>query len=210
MKPTMTDINENALTGEGIPLQAIFGKDGKVTLYMEKETHSGNARIRCGEIPSPNVPVLYRLLMPEEIFKFLVLPPPGIWIRMRLRYPESDVRNMELPGHGPEACFPVWVAREKDGRTGLFLQDLTAGTCAVPDITGLPGLPSDGVPAKAEMLIRRDGPFPEDCTCRRKDGGSGTGLMQEGISVWISFKAEGKAALYAQERIRLAHEGYVP
>ena len=38
MKPTMTDINENALTGEGIPLQAIFGKDGKVTLYMEKET----------------------------------------------------------------------------------------------------------------------------------------------------------------------------
>ena len=210
MKPTMTDINENVLTGEGIPLQAIFGKDGKVTLYMEKETHSGNARIRCGEIPSPNVPVLYRLLMPEEIFKFLVLPPPGIWIRMRLRYPESDVRNMELPGHGPEACFPVWVAREKDGRTGLFLQDLTAGTCAVPDITGLPGLPSDGVPAKAEMLIRRDGPFPEDCTCRRKDGGSGTGLMQEGISVWISFKAEGKAALYAQERIRLAHEGYVP
>ena len=200
------------LMEEGVFVWCVFMPAGKASLHMNSEQYPDSRTHSRGRLLSPDVSVLHEILTPDDADRFLSLPEYGISIRirMRLRYQGTEDRVVKQSEYEPEMCFPVWIVPQENGQVSLYLEEPSINQCAIQDITGLPGLPPDGMPVRAEMLIRRDGPFPEDRTCRGKKGGSGTGLMQEGISVWISFKAEEKAALYTQEQIRLAEEGYVP
>ena len=52
--------------------------------------------------------------------------------------------------------------------------------------------------------------YRKDDTDRKKNGERNSGLMLEGIPVWVLFRSEGRNALYAQEQMRFTEDGYVP
>ena len=213
MKPTMTDINENALTGEGIILWAVFTKDGKASLRMDYEMRPETG---YGRLLFPDLPVLYEILMPDDAFRFLSLPGYGISIRirMRFRYPGTEDSVAMQPENEPEKSFLAWIAKDKAGRIGLYLQDPSTGACPVPDMPGLPELQQDRMPVKVEMLIRQDSEehdFLRMCGMMKRKTDAGSGLMKEGMLVWLTFMAEDKVAMYLQDRIRFIGDGkYVP
>lgn len=211
---------EGSLMTEGVVMWAVFTEDGKASLYMDEEEYPGNGEYRHKGLPVSNVSALYEVCTPDDTFMFLIFSKFRKRIRIRLRYPGTQDKVAGQPEDEPETCFPVWIMPEKDGRAGLYLQELSGGQCFIPDITGLPGLPElhpGGHPVKLEMLIRRVKPLPEHpeysgtlfrgCPGRDKRGS----LMKEGVLVWIMFATDGKAALYMNNRIHFAGTGqYVP
>lgn len=214
----MNDKNmyEGNLMREGIVLWAVFTKDGKATLRMDYEVRPGNGTVGYGRLLLPDLPVLYEILTPDDAFRFLSLPGYGISIRirMRLRYPGTEDCVVMQPEDEPEKSFPAWIARDKTGRSGLYLQDPSTGACPVPDMPGLPELKQEGIPVKVEMLIRQDSEeydFLRMCGMMKGKTGVGSGLMKEGVLVWFTFMAEDKVTMYSQDRIRFIGNGrYVP
>ena len=142
------------LTGEGVVMWTVFTEDGKAALYMDGRGHIENGMLSFGERLSLDVPVLHGICNLKEMLLFRHFPGQGVpeRIRMRLQYPGSG------KPHEPEACFPVWIVPEENGRTALFLQNPSIGECAIRDISRVPGAPRlqpDGMPVGMEMLVRQ-------------------------------------------------------
>lgn len=148
------------LMKEGVIMWAVFTKEGKAALRMDYEVHPENGKVDYGRLLSPDVPVLHEILMPDDTSRFLSLPEYGVSvrIRIRLRYPETEDSAVKQSEYEPETCIPAWIVPEKNGRISLYLQEPSTGTCSIPDMVGIPGLPKlqpETPPVKLEMLIRQ-------------------------------------------------------
>lgn len=216
---TGNKICKGNLMKEGVIMWAVFTKEGKAALRMDYEVHPENGKVDYGRLLSPDVPVLHEILTPDDASRFLSLPEYGVSvrIRIRLRYPETEDSAVKQSEYEPETCVPAWIVPEKNGRISLYLQEPPTGTCSIPDMTGLPGVPElqpDGIPVKVELRIRKESPlleYPGYSEEIKKRADRKSDLMKEGVLVWIMFTAEEKVVLYANDRIRFTEDGkYVP
>ena len=149
--------DENSLLEEGILLRVKFRNNGIATLYRKDGTDSEYATTRCGEMLPYNVPGLYKLFTPEDIYNFLVLSSPEIWVRLRLCLPGTDDVDVKQSEYEPEACFPAWITKRTDGQAALFLRHPARHIYAVGGrfwFPGLSGLASEDTPVRVRRLIK--------------------------------------------------------